>query len=186
MNNKLKSNNLEIEKIYLFKNKHSINEIKILNKSQFCIKYLMVNSNFKEWVDYNNFDYQYEFIEELMEKKQMINDQITDSVTQIIKYKEGMGKGSISKIIIKYYEDSKYDDIINKFNNPNDLHIPTVEEFKVLHNYLSRTIPPNNYITSESLDDAHVTLCVFQKMIYIQANKSDTYSVILAQIEYNT
>ena len=116
----------------------------------------------------------------------MINDQITDSVTQIIKYKEGMGKGSISEITIRYYEDSKYDDIINKFNDPNDLHIPTVEEFKVLHNYLSRTIPPKNYITTESLDSDHVTLCVFQRMIYIQANRSDTHSVILAQIKYDS
>jgi len=116
----------------------------------------------------------------------MINDQITDSVTQIIKYKEGMGSGSISKIVIKYYEDSKYDDIINKFNNPDDLHIPTVEEFKVLHNYLSRTIPPKNYMTSESLDSDHVTLCVFERVIYIQSNRRDTHSVLLAQIEYQS
>lgn len=119
-------------------------------------------------------------------ESKMINSQITDSVTQIIKYKEGMGKGSISKIIIQYHEDSKYDDVINKYNNPNDLHIPSVEEFKVLHNYLSGTIIHKNYITTESLDSDHVTLCVFERMIYIQANRSDTHSVLLAQIEYNT
>ena len=49
----------------------------------------------------------------------MINPQITDSVTQIISYKEGHGQGLPSKIVFKYYEDSLYDDVINKFNNIN-------------------------------------------------------------------
>ena len=115
----------------------------------------------------------------------MINPQITDSVTQIIKYKEGMGKGSISKIVHRYYDDSKYDDIINKFNNPNDLHLPNIDEFKILHSYLGGLIIPNNYMTTETLEKDSVTLCYVQKGIFVQGKRSDAHPVILVQIEYN-
>lgn len=114
----------------------------------------------------------------------MINDQITDSVTQIIKYKEGMGSGCPSKIRIKYYEDSLYDDMIKQFNDPNDFHVPNINECKTLHEYSSGMIMPKYYMTTESYNENQVTLAYIRDGIFVQAKRKDKQSVILIQIEY--
>lgn len=60
-----------------------------------------------------------------------MNDEIK-GIEKIITYKDGQGKGLPSKICFKYFKDSKYDDVINKFNNQNDYHLPSIEEAKIL------------------------------------------------------
>lgn len=114
----------------------------------------------------------------------MINDQITDSVTQIIKYKNGMGSGYPTKITFKYHQDSLYDDVIKQFNNINTLHIPNIDECKTLHQYLGRVIMPKEYITTESFNENEITIANLREQIFIQANRKEKHPVLLIQIEY--
>lgn len=114
----------------------------------------------------------------------MINDQITDSVTQIINYKEGMGSGKPTKITFKYHQDCIYDQVINDLSRPWDFHIPSIEECKILHEYLGRVIMPKNYMTSEALDQDHVTLAYLRDGVFIQSDRRQYHSVVLVQIEY--
>ena len=114
----------------------------------------------------------------------MINPQITDSVTQIIRYKDGTGSGHPSKITFKYYEDSLYDDMIKQFNDSNNLHLPNIDECKILHEYFRTILIPKDYMTTESFNKDEVTCANIREQIFIQKNRADKQPVLLIQIEY--
>lgn len=114
----------------------------------------------------------------------MINDQITDSVTQIIKYKDGHGSGHPSKIVIKYSKDMLYDDAIAQYLNPKEVHLPSIEECDILHNYMGSQIMPRRYLTVELRDDKTVTVADLQRRIYTGAARNEEHPVLLVYIEY--
>lgn len=115
----------------------------------------------------------------------MINDQITDSVTQLIKYKDGMGGGQPSKIILKFVnEEMTYDDALSKYINPNEPHLPTIEECDILHHYMGGRMTEDLVLTRELRNDTTVTCANLRQRIYIGTPRKDKHRVILTYIEY--
>ena len=114
----------------------------------------------------------------------MINDQITDSVTQIINYKDGMGNGCPSRIVYKFENNTTYDDALVKYANPKEPHLPSIQECDTFHNYIGPTLTNTLYLTNELRDDNTVTLANFKQRIYTGHARKDTYPVLLIYIEY--
>lgn len=114
----------------------------------------------------------------------MINEQITDSVTQIINYKDKMGSGFPSKIVYKIVDNTTYDEALVKYSNPNEPHLPSIEECDVFHNYLGGTMTDTLRLTNELRDDDTVTLVNFKRRIYTGHPRKDSYPIVLIYIEY--
>ena len=114
----------------------------------------------------------------------MINDQITDSVTQIIKYKDGHGGGRPSKIVYKIVEDTTYDDALAKYMNPSEPHLPTIEECDTFHEYMGSTFSEKLRLTRELRNDTTVTCANFRDRIYVGKPREDKYPLVLIYIEY--
>ena len=115
-----------------------------------------------------------------------INPMITDSITQVIKYKEGMGSGNPSRITISFPGKFTYDDALGKFMNPSVPHLPTIEDCKVLVHYMASQIGHGKFLTVELRDDNTITLADIQHGFYIGAPRKDPYDVVLAKIEYES
>lgn len=113
-----------------------------------------------------------------------INPQITDSVTQLIKYKDGMGSGLPSKVEFTYRGDMLYDDAISKYLNPKEYHLPSIAECDILYRYLRHVIMPKNYMTVELRDDKTITVADLQNKLYLGALRSESHPVLLVKIEY--
>lgn len=116
----------------------------------------------------------------------MINDQITDSVTQIINYKDGMGTGCPSKIVYKFAKDDTYDNALLKYANLNEPHLPSIQECDTFHNYLGGTMTNTLFLTNELRDNTTITLANLKQRIYTGHPRSNTYPIILIYIEYMT
>jgi len=100
-----------------------------------------------------------------------INDQITDAVTQLVSkniscefiefnfklLKDEIEDHKINDTLsIRYFYDKYlYDDVVNKYNDQNDYHLPSPREFQ------SATIPIENtqFLTNEALNDDSIVVC---------------------------
>jgi len=100
-----------------------------------------------------------------------INNQITDTVTQLVSkniscefiefnfkiLKEEIEDHKISDTLsIRYFYDKYlYDDVVNKYNDSNDYHLPSPREFQCA------TIPIENtqFLTNEALSDDSIVVC---------------------------
>ena len=116
----------------------------------------------------------------------MINDQITDSVTQIINYKQGMGSGCPSRIVYKIVNNTTYDDALVKYSDPKEPHLPSIEECDTFHNYMGSTMADTLRLTKELRDDNTVTLVNLRQRIYTGHPRKDSYPVLLIYIEYQS
>jgi len=127
-----------------------------------------------------------------------INDQITDAVTQLVSkniscefiefnfklLKDEIEEHKISDILsIRYFYDKYlYDDVVNKYNNPNDYHLPSPREFQ------SATIPIENteFLTNEALNDDSIVVCNLLLGSLLNVGKrKQKYSLILFKIKYS-
>ena len=116
----------------------------------------------------------------------MINDQITDSITQIIKYKEGEGSGQPSEIIVSPVGKMLYDDALLKYVNPSVPHLPTIEECDVLHHHMPHVAGGKKCMTSELRDDKTITIADIDRGIYTGASRSEEFYVLLVEITYES
>ena len=116
----------------------------------------------------------------------MINDQITDSVTQIINYKQGMGSGCPSRIVYKIVEDTTYDDALAKYSDSKEPHLPSIEECDTFHNYMGSSFSDKLRLTRELRNDKTVTCVDFRHRIYVGQPREDKYPVVLIYIEYQS
>lgn len=116
----------------------------------------------------------------------MINDQITDSITQTIKYKDGLGSGNPSRITLRLAEKTTYDDALSKYMNPSFPHLPSIEECEVLRHYMASQVGPGKFMTVELRDDITITLADIQHGFYIGAPRKDPYHIVLVKIEYES
>ncbi len=114
----------------------------------------------------------------------MINDQITDSVTQLIKYKDGHGSGRPSRIEYKIIGKGLYDDAITKYLNNAELHLPSIDECDTLHDYLGSHMVVSRFMTREIRDEKTITLADVDKRIYYGVPRNEEHDIVLVQIEY--
>ena len=114
----------------------------------------------------------------------MINDQITDSVTQLIKYKEGHGSGRPSKIVYRIMGKALYDDAITKYLNPAEPHVPSIDECDTLHDYVGQQLSPYKLMTREMRDEKTITVADVGRRIYYGAPRNEEHDLILVYIEY--
>jgi hypothetical protein len=114
----------------------------------------------------------------------MINDQITDSVTQIIKYKDGHGSGRPSKIVYQKKGKALYDDAISKYLNQSEPHVPSIDECDTLHDYMGQQLSPYRLITREIRDEKTITLADVGRRIYYGGERNEEHDLILVYIEY--
>ena len=127
-----------------------------------------------------------------------INDQITDAVTQLVSkniscefiefnfkiLKDEIEDHKISDILsIRYFYDKYlYDDVVNKYSDPNDYHLPSPREFQCA------TIPIENtqFLTNEALSDDSIVVCNLLLGSALDVGKrKQKYSLILFKIKYN-
>ena len=114
----------------------------------------------------------------------MINDQITDSVTQLIKYKDGHGSGRPSKIVYRIMGKALYDDAIAKYLNPSEPHVPSIDECDTLHDYMGYQLSTFRLMTREMRDEKTITVANVEKRIYLGAPRNEEQDLILVYIEY--
>jgi hypothetical protein len=114
----------------------------------------------------------------------MINDQITDSVTQLITYKEGHGGGRPSKIAYRIMGKALYNDAIAKYLNQSELHVPSIDECDTLHDYMGQQLSPFRLITREIRDEKTITLADVGRRIYYGGDRNEEHDLVLVYIEY--
>jgi hypothetical protein len=126
------------------------------------------------------------------------NNQITDSITQLVSkniscnftefnfkiLNEETEDHKISDILsIRYFYDKYlYDDVVNKYSDPNDYHLPSPREFQ------SATIPIENteFLTNEAVDNDSIVICNLLLGSALNVGKrNQKYSLILFKITRN-
>lgn len=112
----------------------------------------------------------------------MSEDQITDSVTQFFNFKdEHHGPKSIT---IKILEHGYYNDIMNKYQDQKDLHVPNIKECDILHQYMGNRFPENLFMTSEKKDDNTITIADLKRKIYYGSPITNKQKILLTIINY--
>jgi hypothetical protein len=126
------------------------------------------------------------------------NNQITNSITQLVSknisckftefnfkiLKEETEDHKISDILsIRYFYDKYlYDDVVNKYNDSNDYHLPSPIEFQCA------TIPIENteFLTNEAVDNDSIVICNLLLGSALNIGKrNQKYSLMLFKITQN-
>lgn len=122
--------------------------------------------------------------EKLIKEKNMVNPQITDSVTQIIRYKNVGKEPRPSKIQFKFLESMFYDEAVSKYSDQSTLHIPSIAECDILHNYLRNYFVGKNFLTTELRDENTVTVANIENRYYLGEPRNQVYPTVITKIEF--
>jgi hypothetical protein len=114
-----------------------------------------------------------------------INPQITDSVTQNIKYKEGFGFELPKNIEIKFMNPMTFEDAILKYSDQKDFHVPSIKELSIIHQHKRHLVKDTEYLTTKNIDENNVIVVnIFYDVgTYTVVSKKEPRDLLLVYIE---
>ena len=90
----------------------------------------------------------------------------------------------VSRVQIRFFENSTYDVVMKKYNNPKTFHIPSTDECIIINRHLDHLFSNTWYITSEALDKDTIMVADIRNVLFYPQPRKSIYHVVVVYIEY--